>query len=161
MYRPQFAFAAGVDCEEQRCIYGFDGTNLPTLNPPAVSSLLAPGEWRSKIPLVMDQDADFFLRALWLSAVGLEVRIEDSFANPICDNENALQPLNYQFPALWANSAGAGPAVLDGGNQWGIFCPAGSALLLYVYNPTSANIDLQTLSVTLHGVKRYKYGCTT
>lgn len=155
-YRPQFVYRpfAGK-CDDQVCTYSFDGTNTPALNPPVGAGTLLPGRNITQIPLVMDRDADFFLRGLSLSLVGgLTIRLEDPFSNPLSDSGNRIEVSNYEYPALFAATNGAGFAALDS-DDWGVYCPAGSKWLLSIYNPTLVAQDLSLLVVNMHGIKRY------
>lgn len=153
MYRPQFAYPLPEPpCNDQTVIYGFDGTNTP-----ALVGTLGAGLSLSKIPLLIDTDAPFFLRAFRVPATGLMVRLEDANDNPLSDCENLAQQRNFEFPALFSETDGAGWVALDS-DDWGIFLPAGGAPLVYVYNPTAAPINLNTLFINLAGVKRYPGG---
>ena len=140
-YRPQFPyFPAGEGCDDQRCHYSFDGSNTPALVSVAAGAVL------SKIPLLMDQDAPFFWRALQVSATGLLIRIEDCNGNPLLPSDAVLDS------SFWCETGGAGLVPLES-DIWGIFCPAGGGLFLYVSNLTAGAIT--DLVITLHGVKRY------
>jgi hypothetical protein len=149
-YRPQFAFPVANRCDEQRCTYSFDGSNTPAL----VGNLGA-GLTLSKIPLLMDTDAPFLMRGFCVPGTSLQFRLEDGNENPLSDSGNSTQSTNYEFPALYSETDGAGLVALDS-DDWGISLPAGSAMLLYVYNPTAAPVDLGSLFINLHGVKRYQ-----
>lgn len=155
-YRPQFAYPSPKDCEEQRCVYSFDFTNTPWL-----ATTLAAGNNIQRIPLLLDKDADFYLRGISTPDVGLannlpglEFRLEDSNGHPLSDMENAAVEINYQFAGLYSAMDGAGIVAQDS-DDWGVFCPAGSRLYLYLLNPSANDILLTTLVINLHGVKRY------
>jgi len=155
-YRPQFAYKSPADCEEQRCVYSFDATNTPWL-----ATTLAGGATIQRIPLLLDKDADFYLRGIQTPDVGisgnlpgLEFRLEDANGHPLSDTENAAAEINYQYAGLYSTMDGAGIVVQDS-DDWGVFCQAGSKLYLYLYNPTVSPIALTTFIVNLHGVKRY------
>jgi hypothetical protein len=144
MYRAQFAYPPASDkCQAQRCSYSFDQTNTPALAGVAAGAVV------TKIPLVMDQDAPFFFRGITINATGLLIRLEDCFENPLLSDQT------YTAAALWSESDGAGVVALDS-DEWGIYCPSGSTLLLYVQNPTAAPV--LNLVVTLHGEKWYMEG---
>lgn len=157
MYRPQFAFKSPADCEEQRCVYSFDLTNTPWL-----ATTLAAGDNISRIPLLLDKDADFYLRGISTPDVGgsdnnlpgLEFRLEDPKGHPLSDIENLAVEINYQYAALYSATDGAGIVVQDA-DDWGVFCQAGSRLYLYLLNNSANPIALTTFVVNLHGVKRY------
>jgi hypothetical protein len=161
MYRPQFAFKSPSDCEEQRCVYSFDFTNTPWL-----ATTLAVGANIQRIPLVLDKDADFYLRGISTMPLpnagpgvpqgqGLEIRIEDPKGNPLCDRENALEEQNYQYPELYSEMGGAGIVPLDNCDDYGVYCQAASRLFLYLFNNGTAAIDLNLFILNLHGIKRY------
>jgi hypothetical protein len=145
VYRPQFPYAAPrAKCEGQRCHYSFDGTNTPSIISVAAGAVL------TKIPLRMDQDAPFFLRGIQVSSdTGLLLRLEDCFENPLLTDSQVISP------ALWCDPDGAGVVAMESDN-WGIYCPAGGSLLLYVTNPTNAAVA--TLVINLHGEKWYSEG---
>lgn len=149
-YRPQFAYpVANSPCEDQRCSYSFDASNTP-----ALAGTLAAGFSLSKIPLLMDTDAPFYLRGFVVPVTALQFRLEDANDNPLSDQGNSLQGTNFQFPALYSETDGAGIVALDS-DDWGMYLPAGGAPLLYVYNPTAAPVSLAGVFINLHGVKRY------
>ncbi len=156
MYRPQFPYATPPKCEDQRCVYSYDQTNTPVL-----TGTLAAGSDKSRIPLLLDRDADFFLRGISTTDVGgnplgalLTLRLEDPSGNPLSDSENSLQITNYQITALYSATDGAGIVALDS-DEWGVFCQQGSRLYLYLYNAGVGTFDLTNLVVNLHGIKRY------
>lgn len=161
MYRPQFAFKSPAGCEEQRCVYSFDLTNTPVL-----ATTLAAGATISRIPLVLDKDADFYLRGVntmpipsgpvvILSGVGLEIRLEDPMGHALSDRENLLQEADYQYPELYSEMNGAGIVPLDNCDDYGVYCQAASRLYLHLFNNGTASINLALFILNLHGIKRY------
>lgn len=155
MYRPQFAYPTPKDTEDHRCHYSFDGSNTASLVGNLGAGLSTP-----RIPLLLDSDADFFLRAIQLQpGLGLHIRLEDCFGNPLSDSGNipmaaGTQRDNYADPALYGEPDGAGIVALESDEQ-GVYCPRAGGLSLYVTNPTAAPINLSNIIVNLHGVKRY------
>lgn len=161
-YRPQFAYPVpDTKCMEMRGHYSYDSTNTPSL----VGNLAA-GARTGRIPLPLDRDADFYLLAIQQlsagagihSAQNIQVRIEDPWTNPLSDSGNSNESTNFQFTKLFSAWDGAGFITLDGGEQ-GIYCPRGSVLNLYLYNPTASSIQLSQVILTLHGRKRYTEPC--
>ena len=153
MYRPQFPYVQpAAPCVDQRCQYSFDSTNTPALldNLDTLTAL-------SRIPLILDTDAPFFLRGITISKTDLMVRLEDCNSNPLSDQDNLTAIANYEYPDLYGNTDGAGLVALDS-DMWGAFMPAGGAVLLYVYNPTSGSVSMADLVINLHGVKRFQGG---
>ena len=75
----------------------------------------------------------------------------DASLNPLSDNFRADGSGYFQV-SLWAATDGAGFVALDS-DDWGVFCPAGGALLAYVQNPTAGSLSL---ILTIHGIKRFK-----
>jgi len=152
MYRPQFAYPlTPAQCEDERCHYSFDGTNVPRFqgNIPGLTTY-------TKVPLVLDQDADFFIRGIQISPTTLLIGIQDPSGHPIVFPTATGLPPVLQVP-LWAQSDGAGLVTLDSDN-WGIFCPASGCLLAYVQNTLAGSVAGPV--ITLHGVKRFKgAGC--
>ncbi len=154
MYRPQFAYPVPPkECVDQRFHYSYDFTNTPYLN----SGSLAAGAHSGRIPLQMDQDADFYLLALQHQPNGLQLRLETPFADPLSDSGNSVESTNYVLPALYDQVDGAALVTIEGDtNGWGgIYCPRGGVLNLYLNNPTAASIVLTLVILTLHGKKRY------
>lgn len=156
MYRPQNVFQEPANCEVQRCVYSFDSTNTPNL----ANTALAAGAVISRIPLQLDKDADFYLRAIQTpdDNNGLEFRIEDMKGHALSDKDNAEELRNYQYPALYSAMDGAGITALDNADDYGVFCQQGSRLTLWIFNNGPAAINLTTWVINLHGVKRYTGG---
>jgi hypothetical protein len=145
MYRPQFAYPQPPStCRDQNCFYSFDGSNTPSF-----VSVQANDPGTNKIPLTLDQDADFIIRAIRIPQTSLRVVLEDCFLHQLIDQNPANECLN---PRFWSESDGAGLVVLESDN-WGIWCPAGGSLVAYVQNPTNAPIT--GLVINIQGVKRY------
>lgn len=160
MYRPQFPYKTPSGCQDQRCVYSFDSTNTPFL-----ALTIAAGQAFSRIPLPLDKDADFYLRGFVVSWVvfptnirtGIEFRLEDPNRHTLSDTDNPLPTsgaTNYEFPALYSATDGAGIVALDS-DDYGVYCQQGSRLYLFVQNNGPSDIDLTALVVNLHGVKRY------
>jgi hypothetical protein len=119
---------------------------------------VAAGAVLTKIPLRLDQDAPFFLRAIQINDVGLLLRLEDTRDNPLLGLGAAGSGSTgdtVQAPNLWGVTGGAGLVPVES-DEWGIQCDAGATFLLYVTNLTGSPIVGQV--VTLHGVKRYLGG---
>lgn len=159
MYRPQFAYPAAPDgCEDQRFHYSFDATNCPRL---AVGQLPA-GEHTGRIPLLLDEDAPFILLAIqsffpvFFGLEGgrpcvLQLRLETPNGEPMSDSGNVEETINYEFAPLYSNTDGAGLVTVD----YAVWCPAGGALNLYINNPSTADLNLDDITLMLHGIKRY------
>jgi hypothetical protein len=156
MYRPQFPYPAPkAPCNDQPCVYSFDFTNLPVF-----LGTLASGARTGRVPLRLDKDADFYLRAIRSQGL-ISFRLEDTDGNPLSDSENAIQSSNYEFPQLYSDPAGAGVVALDSGAD-GVFGPAGGNYVVYLFNATASPIDLTTCCLNLFGIKRYAgEGCAT
>ena len=160
MYRPQFVFPVSIDpCRDMRCQYSFDWTNLPAL---AAGIVPATWNWSLKIPMVLDQDADFFIRGIVVSPTALEIGIVDAYNNSLVDpgqgpgyDGQGLPPTMVSY--VWAQTMGAGLIAEDGDN-WGIYCPAGAARGLYIGNFTPLGTDEPVPVINIHGVKRFQKG---
>ncbi len=149
MYRPQLFFPnPPAPCSDQSCMYSFDATNLPVF-----AGTLAPGRQTGRVPLRLDRDADFYLRAISMHGE-VSIRIEDTDGNPLSDSGNAINATNFENPRQYALTAGAGFAALESGTG-GVFGPGGGNYVVYLYNNTSVTIDLTTCALNLIGVKRY------
>ena len=139
-------------------MYSFDATNVPSI------AAGIPKTWISsnRIPLQLDQDAPFLLRAIEVSPTLLSIGIVDPWNNPICDpgqgpgfDNNGLPPILVSY--VWAQTDGAGLAILES-TPWGLWLPAGAVLGVYFENDTNATIAAPVIN--LHGIKRYsKGGC--
>ena len=150
MYRPQFAYPTPDNCFDQRFHYAYDQSNTPYL-----TTTLAAGAHTGRIPLQMDQDAPFFFLGLQQAGIsGLQIRLETPHGEPLSDSGNVQETTNYVYPALYSQTDGAALVTLES-DAWGIFCPRGGVLNLYLNNPTAAPIDLTGGQLTLHGKKRY------
>jgi hypothetical protein len=151
MYRPQFPYITPSGCQDQRCPYSFDLTNTP-----ALTGSLPAGQSIHGVPLPIDKDADYYLRGVQSSDLGLgfQFRLEDPLGHPLSDTDNVLNTINFEFPALYSATDGAGIVALDS-DDWGIFCQKGSVLKLYLNNNSTNAVDLTQFVITLHGVKRY------
>lgn len=149
MYRPQFSYPLpDPPCVDQACLYSFDKTNMPVF-----TGLLLAGARINRVPLKLDKDADFYLRAIKTHGL-VSLRLDDTNGNSLSDYSNAVDGSNYELPREYSRTAGAGLAVLESG-AGGVFGPAGGNFMLYLYNPTAITIDLATCAVNLVGVKRY------
>src|SRR6185369_10340808 len=128
MYSPQFVYprAPGA-CTDQRFSYSYDASNLPVF-----TGTLSAGQQTGRVPLSLDKDADFYLRAINLQG-SVSVRIEDPDGNPLSDSDNASQDANFMLPEEYGNSAGAGVVALDSGAD-GVYGPAGGNFVLLLAN---------------------------
>jgi hypothetical protein len=129
-------------------MYSFDATNCPVF-----TGTLTAGNVTPRIPLKLDKDADFYLRAISTHGTP-SLRIEDADGNPLFDSENATQSTNYAHPHKYSFTNGAGFVTLESGTE-GIPARAGGTFLLYLYNQTASSINLTTFALNLVGVKRY------
>lgn len=149
MYRPQFLFSLPPEpCEDQTCMYCFDSTNLPVF-----AGTLGVGKQTGRVPLRLDKDADFYLRAISQQG-NVSIRIEDTDGNPLSDSENAANSTNFELPKEYSRTAGAGFVALESG-AGGVFGPGGGNYVVYLFNATAVTIDLTTCALNLIGVKRY------
>jgi hypothetical protein len=168
MYRPQFPYPLPpAPCEADRCQYSFD-----TSNTPALAQVLGAGQQTGRIPLNMDVDADFYLRAITtlgttsFPALSCSFRLVDPESNNLSDSDNAQQSTNFEIPMEYSDTHGAGLVVLESG-QWligsggagGVFAHGGSSFLLYLFNPAAVPIDLSTFVINLHGIKVFSGVC--
>lgn len=157
-YRPQFAYRAPAgDFDIVRCVYAFDRSNVDVFSAGTVASGFNSA---LKIPLVLDNDAAFLLRAIEVAPTLLGIGIQDPHNNSLVDPGQGAGVDNLGLPQslygfVWCFGNGPGPVTLDG-DEWGVYCAAGSALGLYVNNWTGAQQTAPILS--LHGVKRYPRG---
>lgn len=150
MYRPEFAYPPTPSgCADQPCVYSFDASNVPNF-----SGTIAAGSLITKIPLLLDQDADFYCRAVQLAPTALLVGLEDPGGHPIIFPTLTGLPPTLAVP-LWGQCDGGPITALDS-DTWGIFCRAGSRFLAYLQNATNGGIAGPV--ITLHGIKRYKGG---
>jgi hypothetical protein len=148
MYRPEFVYPLSPpNSKDGRCLYSFDGSNTP-----ALAGMILPGNaYSTAILLTLDQDADFFLRGILIQETALLIGLLDPMNNQLV---NPLIPGNPPtlLPDLWSATDGIGIEALES-DDWGIFCPAGSSLTVYVQNATAAPIAGP--AIRLDGIKRY------
>lgn len=159
MYRPQFVFPPpGKGCQDRKCPYSFDSFNTP-----ALGNIPNGNPVNVRIPLVLDQDADFFLRGvqIFVTAVSavpttVQVGLLDCFGNQLIDPLLAGNPPTL-YPYLWsfssASPTGGGGIVTLDSDPWGIYCPAAGALAAYISN--TAGFEVSVI-INLDGVKRYR-----
>lgn len=170
-YRPQFAYPASPGrCAypkslfpnvDQKCQYSFDSTNTPQL-----AASLAAGARTGLIPLILDMEADFYLRAIRASAFDLNFGGADlsfrlvapGLGDPLSDSENAVDAANYVKTSQYSDTVGAGVVALESG-AGGVFCPGGGNFSLYLFNDTAGTVELTTFSISLIGVKVYPKVC--
>jgi hypothetical protein len=129
-------------------MYCFDSSNLPVF-----TGTLAPGAQTGRVPLRLDRDADFYLRAISMHGE-VSIRLEDTDGNPLSDSENAINSTNFELPREYASTFGAGFVALESG-AGGVFGPGGGNYVVYLYNATPVTIDLTLCALNLIGVKRY------
>jgi hypothetical protein len=129
-------------------MYCFDSTNLPVF-----TGTLGPGKQTGRVPLRLDRDADFYLRAISMHGE-VSIRIEDTDGNPLSDSGNAVNSTNFEQPKQYADTAGAGFVALESG-AGGVFGPGGGNYVVYLLNDTAVTIDLTLCALNLIGVKRY------
>lgn len=147
MYRPQFPYPpTPVGCQDQRVSYSFDGSNVAYF-----SGTVAAGALLQQVPLPLDKDADFYLRAIQIQATTLLIGLQDAGGHPLLLPSAPGLPPTLSVP-LWAQCDG-GPIVPLESDNWGVFCRAGSRLLAYVQNTGIAAVNGPV--ITLHGVKRF------
>ncbi len=168
MYRPQFAYLPAVPpCEDQPCIYSFDKTNVPSF----AGVTLSAGAITGRIPLRLDDDADFYMRAIRMTGLSgpdafgaISIRLEDpGLGNPLSDSDDQTLGTNYELRLMYATCDGPllRSIVTKESGAGGVFAPAGGNFGLYLYNSSTADILLDSLSIQLIGIKRYPGGCTT
>ena len=148
MYRPQFVYLPSPpNTKDVRTSYSFDQSNVPTF----VGTIPAANAYSTQIPLQLDNDADFFLRAIEIKETVLLIGILDPMNNQLVDPLVPGNPATL-LPDLWASPDGAVIVPLESDN-WGVFCSAGSSLIAYVQNSTGDPVAGPV--ITLHGIKRY------
>lgn len=156
-YRPQFVHPpAPPGFEDEQFHYVFDGTSCPLL---AAAKVIPAGGFANDIVLLMQADAEFICRALYLrSPTGGATNLYFQLKTPRGDYMQSV-PVPASLYAF-SNAGGAG-GLIAGHNRTPleaeIVAPAGSNWTLYLYNPTSGNVAPPM--VTLFGVKRRK--CTS
>lgn len=148
MYRPQFVYLdSPPNTKDVRTSYSFDQSNVAAFQ----GTIAAGNAFSTPIALPLDQDADFFLRAVQIQATQLLVGLADLNNHPLIDPAQSGFP-GMLIPDFWSSTDGAGIVAMESDN-WGLFCPAGSSLLAYVQNSTAG--PLSGPVITLHGIKRY------
>lgn len=143
-YRPQYAYPPSPrGTEGETFHYSFDATNTPVL-----ALTLAAGAQANDIMLPLDPDAPFVCRgiriALGTAGSVLEVKLKTPNGDYL---ETAFVPASR-----WAFGGGLAVA----GNlivalEPEVWCQAGSAWSLYLFNPTSGNVTPP--AITMFGIK--------
>jgi hypothetical protein len=114
VYRQQFPiYPPPEGFEWVPTLYAFDGTNTPGL-----FLALSNGQQTDDIPLLLDNDADYYVMAIKASdPASIDVLLKSPFTDPLSDD--------FVAPNLWADNFQ--PTAIE---TPGLYCPAGSALLV-------------------------------
>jgi hypothetical protein len=144
IYRPQFAWGEVPGEEDFR--YYFDASNTP-----ALASTVPAGAELANIPLQLQPDAPFVLRAVYMTGIPLigyfSARLKDADGNYLGDR-GLLSFLTY-FPGI--NRATLNPMLVA--FEPSIVCRPGSVLFLYLLNISSFPQSLAGTEIVLLGVK--------
>ena len=164
IYRPQFAYATPPGCRDEDYTYFFDSSNTPAFN--QNSSFLS----LSNIPLVLDKDAAFLLRAWKVGALrtvngipsgyvvpNVNLQLQDPYLNNLQDSQSPA--IETGFPdnpvPITGGLLATPPVILEPE----IYCPAGGCLLVSLTcGAVSGGCGFSQgfFSLMLYGVKRYK-----
>jgi hypothetical protein len=146
-YRPQMAFACPPGFTDRSFHYTFDSTNVPQLK-----GNLAANANIMNIPLAMQPDAPFLLRAIKVQLTAgagstLNIWFKDPYGNELSD---APVPIDqYAAP-----SGGQVPGTVAVVFEPGFRCPLGTVFWVYqILNPTSGSVALP--KIMFQGYKRY------
>lgn len=145
IYRPQYAFSrrpAGF--EDEAFHYSFDSSNVPVLG-----TTIAAGANVQNIPLQLQNDAEFILRAVKIQLAtapsNLYATIRDPFGNFV-----SAVPLPLDNYLTGAGAALIGRMEVPFESE--IHCPLGGFFQLFLYNLTTGSV--LPPQVTLYGVNR-------
>ena len=144
-YRPQYAYPRTPrGFEDETFHYSFDSTNTTLLG-----VAIAAGGQANNIMLPLDPDAPFIVRGLKIllgtAGSNLDVQLKTPWGDYI-----STVPIPLR---RWADGGGraiAGKLVVPFEPE--VECPAGGSWSLYLYNPTSGNVNPP--AITLYGIKR-------
>ena len=142
-YRPQFAYPPpprGVG--EDQFSYSFDATNTPGL----IATIPANGITRN-IPVTLQTDAVFMVRALFIAAANLGIQIRTTFGWILSDD---FVPLNVSYQASGIAIAGG----LFVPVEPELLCTPGGIFLFNFQNNTGGAIAPP--KITMYGTKRYR-----
>lgn len=126
MYRPQFVYETPEGFEDEPFEYWFDSHNVPALG---VS--LTSGQQLLNVPLPTQPDADFFWRAIKITASNNKfyIRFRDGFGNYLSE---FIPGSNYiPSPTPAEAPIGGTPVVLEPE----VPCPAGTILYVDIAVP--------------------------
>ena len=168
MYRPPFAYPSEPGCRDKRFTYTFDASNTPVLNQD-LNGLNVP-----YIQLPLEQDAPFYWRGFTAGPLRISVNAQttsyalpnyslmfwDCYENKLSDcpvGGPYIQAALYGFamnPLSFRSSLLQGPPV----EIEEIYCPPGGVIQAFITLPSldSSGGKTYSLSLSLHGVKRYK-----
>jgi hypothetical protein len=150
-YRAQFAYPpAPAGFHDEDFIHYYDAISTPTLG-----SILPAGATLRDIPLVLETDADFIARGIRIFGF-----VDFQLREPNGAFLSEQPPANP--PSLFHSYLGGGIIIFPAGPmelptvplESEIVCPAGSAFLLYLYNPTGGPTPVNG-TIAIFGVKRY------
>ena len=168
-YRPQFLYRTPPGTIDDQCSYSFDYTNTPAIAQITTGNPLAVGQEIRDIPLVLQKDAPFIIRAIkvggaWMDVSGnfntsspLSFRLKDCYGNYLSDG---VVPIIEGYGPSGAVSQGFQPVILESGPQEetgdSLVCPAGGILFAY-YKNVDVSAGVNSLPpITLYGFKRYR-----
>lgn len=126
MYRPEFAYETPEGFEDEVFEHYFDKNNVPALGQPLTS-----GQQLLDIPLRLDPDADFYWRAIKITASSgnFFIRFRDPFGNQLSE---FIPAYNYvPSPTRAQAPAGSAPVPIEPE----IACPAGSIVFVDIAVP--------------------------
>ena len=171
MYRPQFAYERPpAEFDDVDFNHYFDSTNTPLLN----NTSLAAGGTVLNIPLQMQTDFPFYLRAMQIKGSGVgvtstaflppgvQIRWKDPYHH---DLSNDYVPVYlYVAPSIVSSTLFTGipnnPPINVRNNPLAVVfepevqCPAGSIWWLSIRNPFTVAVDLTQLRILFTGIKR-------
>ena len=149
-YRPQFVYPpTPAGFEDEQFHYSYDGTNCPLLNS---ANPIPAGGLSSNIILLTQADAPFFARGLNIQLGTSDTNLWFQLKTPRGDYMQKVPVPIVLYAGMVGGLPVAGQVFVAFESE--IECPPGSSWTLYLYNPTSGNVNPP--EITLFGVKRRK-----
>lgn len=154
-YRAQFAYApAPSGFHDEDFVHYYDAINTPTLG-----LIMDAGSTLRDIPLVLETDADFLARGIRIYG-SVHFRLREPNGAYLSEQPPANPPV------LFHSYVAGGVLIFPFGLvelptvplEPGIVCPAGSAFLLYLYNPYAFPVPVFG-TIAIFGVKRRRDDC--
>jgi hypothetical protein len=151
-YRPQFVPApAPQGFHDEEFVHYFDAVSTPVLG-----AVLAAGATQMNVTLQLENDADFIARGIRIIGTA-RFQFREPFGDKLLSEDLPATPpvLRHTYQAGGLDLTPSGTLELPTVPiEPEIFCPAGSAFQVNIYNPAAVPANVAGF-IAIFGVKRY------